>query len=239
MWIDGELKRLAGSMGADFVGGADLGPAREMIREQGGAVYAAFPRAVSIGIALFSPIVDQLSPQPDLSVAMSYRHHCYDVVNARLDLITSRLGSELRKAGHGALPVVATQVVDSARLCGSFSHKLAAHLAGLGWIGKSCLLVTPEVGPRARWATVLTDAPLEKTGDPQEERCGECDECVRICPPGAFTGQPYRLGEPREVRYDAHKCQQRHAEMTKPSFQPLCGLCLSSCPYGKRVRSNS
>ena len=51
-----------------------------------------------------------------------------------------------------------------------FSNKLAAHLAGLGWIGKSCLLITPQVGPRVRWVSVLTEAPLALTGGMAEER---------------------------------------------------------------------
>ncbi len=37
-------------------------------------------------------------------------------------------------------------------------------MAGLGRIGKSCLLITPEAGPRVHWATVLTDAPMQVTG---------------------------------------------------------------------------
>ena len=44
---------------------------------------------------------------------------------------------------------------------GHLSHKLVAHLAGLGRIGRSCLLLTPGAGPRVRLATVLTNAPLD------------------------------------------------------------------------------
>ena len=87
------------------------------------------------------------------------------------------------------------------RQLGFFSHKLAAHLAGLGWIGKSCLLVTLEVGPRVRWASVLTDAPL-MAGEPLEERCGECRGCVEVCPAGAFSGRSFFFDEPRAARFD-------------------------------------
>jgi epoxyqueuosine reductase QueG len=34
-------------------------------------------------------------------------------------------------------------------------------LAGLGWIGKSCSLISPHFGPRLRLVTVLTNAPLK------------------------------------------------------------------------------
>ena len=39
--------------------------------------------------------------------------------------------------------------------------KVAAMLAGLGWIGHNTLVITPEYGPRVRWVGVLTDLELE------------------------------------------------------------------------------
>jgi len=90
---------------------------------------------------------------------------------------------------------------------------MSAHLAGLGWIGKNCLLVTPEEGPRVRWTTVLTDAPLQVTGKPMEERCGDCEACIAICPVKAFTGEPFRENESREARFDAGKCNRYFAQM--------------------------
>jgi len=234
MELDGRVKGLAETVGADFCGVADLSPAQEAISAQGGAAIAGFPRAVSVGIALLHPVVDQLPRRADRAVAMAYRHHAYDVVNQRLDHIASRLSGLLQREGYGALPVPASQTVDDDRLCGLFSHKMAAHLAGLGWIGKSCLLVTPEVGPRVRWATVLTDAPLKMTGQRMDERCSTCQQCVEICPPHAFTGQPFREGEPREARFAAHRCEAYFAEMEETTDFAVCGLCLYVCPYGSK-----
>ena len=234
MELDGKVRVRAEGIGADFFGVADLSPAYEAILEQGGPVIAEFPRAISIGIVLPHAIVDQLPQRADRAVAMTYRHHAYDVVNQRLDHIASQLSSVLQREGYSALPVPASQTVDEERLCGIFSHKMTAHLAGLGWIGKSCLLVTPEVGPRVRWATVLTDAPLKATGEPMEVRCGKCQQCVEICPAQAFTGQPFREGEPREVRFAAHKCREYRAEMEEATGLRTCGLCLYVCPHGRK-----
>jgi len=235
MELDRKIRELAEGMGTDFFGVADLSPAYEAILAQGGPGIAEFPRAISFGIALLHSIVDQLPQRTDRSMAMNYRHHSYDVVNQRLDHIASRLSSLLQREGHRALPIPASQTVDDERLSGVFSNKMAAHLAGLGWIGKSCLLVTPEVGPRARWATVLSDAPLEVTGEPMEERCGDCGECVEICPPRAFTGRPFREEEPRDVRYAAHKCRRYFTKMEKTAGSSVCGLCLYVCPHGRKL----
>lgn len=235
MGCDNRIKDLAETWGADLFGVADLSPARDVILAQGGPALAQYPRAVSIGIALFSAMVDQLPQRAERAVAVGYRHHCYDMVNQRLDLIASRLSSVLQRDGYRALPVPASKIVDDERLCAVFSHKMAAHLAGLGWIGKSCLLVTPELGPRVRWATVLTDAPLQATGEPMTERCGTCVQCVEICPVGAFTGQAFREDQPREARYDASKCDRYFASMKKKEADlAVCGLCLYVCPYGRQ-----
>lgn len=234
MGPDERLEGLADALGADFFGVADLSLAREALLAQGGPAIAEYRRAVSMGIALFHPVVDELPQRAERAVAEGYQHHCYDVINQRLDLIASRLSSVLQRDGYRALPVPASQTVDDERLCGVFSHKLAAHLAGLGWIGKSCLLVTPEVGPRVRWATVLTDAPLDATGEPTEERCGTCVECVEICPVGAFTGQPFRENESREARYDASKCARYFDRMEEQGDVAVCGLCLYVCPHGRQ-----
>ena len=231
--LDHRTRQLAEAQGANFFGVADLSPARSAILAQGGPVIASFPRAISVGIALLHPVVDQLPRHTERAVAMSYKHHCYDVVNQRLDHITYRLSGTLQLEGHKAWPVPASQTVDDDRLLGVFSNKMAAHLAGLGWIGKSCLLVTPEVGPRVRWATVLTDAPLSATGGPTSERCGECQECVNVCPAHAFTGQPFHASERREARFAVHKCHTYFDQMKETTGVPVCGMCLYVCPYGK------
>lgn len=228
------IRECATSEGADFFGIADIAPAREAIREQGGGLVASFPRAVSIGLKLFHPIVDQLPLRHEETAhARNYAHHCYTVINQRLDLIASRVADLLQKQGHRVYPVPASQTIDTVRNRGVFSNKMAAHMAGLGWIGKSCLLVTPENGPRCRWATVLTDAPLAPTGHPLDTRCGDCRECVDACPAQAFTGRNFREDEHRDVRFDTQKCKAYREQCNDQYGFRECGMCLWACPHGK------
>jgi epoxyqueuosine reductase len=235
MDIEDQLRDSTMAWGADYFGIADLTPARDAILEQSGTEIAQYPRSISVGIALFHTIVNQLFRRPDRAVAVSYRSHCYDVINMRLDHIISRVASILQRRGHRVFPIPAAKRVDDDRICAIFSHKLSAHLAGLGWIGKNCLLITPDMGPRVRWATVLTDAPLATAGRPIEERCGDCHDCVDICPVRGFTGQPFRAEEPRAARFDAGKCDRYFSEMKeKDAETAVCGLCLYTCPYGRQ-----
>jgi len=188
MDLDTQLRTLALSLGADYFGVADLSSAYEFILTQGGERVARYPGAVSIGMVLQDSLIDLL-PDKDTEGAIAYRHNSYDVVNQILDQIGVRVANVLQRAGYNAFPVPASKRTSGENICGIFSQKLAAHLAGLGWIGKNCLLITPDHGPRVRWVSILTDAPLSPTGSPLEPRCGDCTACVDICPQHAFTGR--------------------------------------------------
>ncbi|HOK57342.1 MAG TPA: 4Fe-4S binding protein [bacterium] len=66
--------------------------------------------------------------------------------------------------------------------------RIAAYLCGLGEIGYSKLLLTPEFGPRQRIGIVITEAPLEP--DPLIEPgtlCDRCMACVKECPGNAIS----------------------------------------------------
>ena len=110
---------------------------------------------------------------------------------------------------------------------------MAASLAGLGWIGKSCLLITDDRGPRVRWGTILTNAPL-KTGIPVKPKCGKCVKCVDGCPGGAFTGKDFTPSEPRDSRMIATKCFNYLKERENKIGTRTCGLCVYVCPWGQK-----
>lgn len=228
-----DLLAKADEYGASFSGVADLVPATAEIDRQGGPELARYPRAVSVGIRLPSAIVDRIGDQDDQIAIMSYQFHGYEAINTRLNTVVSRIASDIQAEGYDAFPIAAAQTIDKENHQGAFSNKLAAHMAGLGWIGKSCLLVTPQVGPRVRWATVLTDAPIDPTGMPMDERCGSCTECVDICPVHAFTGRPFREDEPRSMRFDVFKCRAHQQKLEEEKGFHLCGLCLYVCPHGR------
>ena len=232
MSLDASLTRMMKTDLIDYFGVADLSLTKDFIESIGDKLISNYPKAISIGIILPDSIVNELPRRTERAVAVIYRN-IYDVTNNRLDIASAKISGLLQNEGYKAFPVPASERFDDEKIAAVFSHKIAAHQAGLGWIGKSCLLVTPESGPRVRWSTVLTDAPLKATGQPLKEQCGVCTECVDICPVEAFTGKSFREDEPREARYDARKCEKfigHDDEELK-----ICGLCIYVCPHGRKT----
>ena len=238
MGLDNRIKTLAESLGADYYGVADLTDAHDVILMQGGSRVAEYPSAMVMGIGLLDTLVDLLPDRVDTAGAVLYRHYTYDVVNQALDQMALWVANTLQQEEFRAFPVPASKRTNDEHIAGIFSQKLAANRAGLGWIGKSCLLVTPERGPRVRWVSILTDAPLAPSGLPMEPRCGRCTACVDICPVHAFTGRPFSPDEPREARFNAAACDQYFRELEGSGRPAVCGLCLYVCPYGRTKKGD-
>ena len=238
--LDQQIRSQVLTMGADKVGVADLTPVKKFVTWQGGPLLESFNRAISIGIRISDAVVDSLFYRNNVMALMTYETHVYGVVNRLLDQIASQVVRILQQADWYAFPIHASQAIQMApHFLGAFSHKLAAHLAGLGWIGRSCMLITPEFGPRIRWATVLTDAPLNP-GIPLKNDCdSECGFCVTICPAQAFTGRLFDPKEPRELRMDANACYMHLDARKEQTGARVCGLCVAVCPHGRNTSQDS
>ena len=188
-----------------------------------------YPRAVSIGVQLSDEIIDSISEGPTKEYAQHYRDK-----NSELDYLAEFLSERIREKGFVALPIPASKRYDLKKLAAIFPHKTAAILSSLGWIGRSALLVSHEHGPRVRFATVLTNAPLD-TDEPQRtSECEDCTDCVQACPVGAITGKLWTFGMKRKELLDAKKCKEYLDIQKKRVGETICGICVSVCPYGKK-----
>ena len=169
----GELKATAKAAGADLVGVADLGPFKAGETLLPPHALERFTKAVSVAVHLDDAIVDNIkqAPTPALHAALprSQRHlESPHGPACRMDHGTRSFGVR-----HTSL-----SIVDESNQLGSISHKAVARLAGIGWQGKSLLIVSPQYGPRIRLATILTDMPLS-SDKPVKNRCGTCDDAPR------------------------------------------------------------
>jgi len=235
MYMNEELHRLARNHMVTFFGVADLRNVEHAVVDQAETGMADYPYCITMGIALPDDVVDRLPYRENYNDALNYKLFAYDVINQRLDLAASMLASLIQEKGYRVLPIPASGTIDHDRICGAFSHKLGARLCGFGWIGRNCLLVTPEYGPRVRWVSLLTNAPLQPTAkEIMEPQCGECTACADACPVNAIKSRTFREDESREMRFDAHKCEEYFDSLTSAGKLYVCGMCLYACPHGKR-----
>lgn len=227
-----KLKVFATKLGADLVGIADL----RLYRDAYGfskPLLEKFPLAVSMAVRLSDPIIDGITEEDPTQI---YAHH-YRTVNALLDDIAIRVGNYCQAKGYGALPIPAAQVADEGRLLGAISHKAIAVLAGLGWQGKSLLVINERFGPRIRLVSVLTTFPLAPDKS-LESRCGNCVACVDACPVAAIKGtSPQEGALSREEAVNVQACNQRLLSIaSNPRYgSRVCGLCIKVCPWGRKA----
>ena len=191
---------------------------------------AHLPYGITLVFALSSPIVAPVADGPTYPYFQHYR-----AANAFLDSWALRAAARLERTGYQAMPIAASQSIPPREeYRGLFPHKTAAVAAGLGWIGKSALLITPQWGPRVRLATVLTDCPLPVTDPPVYPGCGACTVCQDCCPAGAIAGVSFRPGMDRESYYDPDKCSKHMKTYQHIGRGAVCGICMANCPVGKR-----
>lgn len=188
-----------------------------------------------------------------------------------LDQTAESIARMIEREGFLSIPISADKPVEifkrepgtgkkfpHTRVAGQLSLKHAAMSAGLGEIGASNLLLTPEFGPHQRLAAIVTE--LELAPDPRRELklCDDCGKCAKACPVGALKDRhfdvdacfhhwslgfekrkPQKLSDwPGYLRMLLQNNQRRdwfielgQTYMTDVDF---CIECIKACPKGER-----
>ena len=210
-------------IGADIVGFGDLDELPDDVR-------VGLPVGISIAVVYPKEVIRGIAELP----TREYREW-YDRLNERLDAIVAGGAEILSKMGYRAIAqtreyVGSGEINDSTTL----PHKTVATRAGIGWIGKSALLVTDLYGSAIRLSSILTDAPLNKALPINKSRCGDCMICARTCPAGAVSGKLWEVGLYRDEFFDAVKCRKTARERARQGFGgeiTICGKCIEVCPH--------
>lgn len=216
-----EIRKIGMEGGAFKVGFADL---EEVLPER----LKKYRYGISIAFPLLRGIFENVEDRP----THEYFHH-YRSMNRLIDDITLKIAMYIERNGHAAYPIAGSQSIPG-NYTGVFQHKTVARLSGIGWVGKSAMLITPEHGSRVRFGTVLTDMSLTAETIFQNNNCGTCDECVKACPAGAILGRNWETDFERKDIFNAEKCSNH----MKKAYQDIgrgavCGLCIKACPYSK------
>ena len=187
-----KLKKYATDNGADLIGVADLSRwCSAPFNRTPKALMPDCTCAVVMGFHYLDSCVE-LGAQPDLRIpGPAVSNH---IASEHANYLAFKLCKFIEKNGYRALMVPATgwwnyRANDAAPrgFAADITHYYAACAAGLGEIAWNNLCVTPQFGPRQRWITVVTNAPLDI--DPMydgERLCDGCKLCERHCPGQVF-----------------------------------------------------
>jgi epoxyqueuosine reductase QueG len=171
--------------------------------------------AIVFGYPLSKSVLKTIKDHPTLI----YKHH-YKTVNWILDQTACHLVRFIEEKDKKAIAIPASQVVDWEKRKGHISHIILAKKAGLGYIGRSGLLVHPIFGAQVRYVSVLTDLEFEPDKE-IDSSCGECHKCIKVCPAGAIS----------EDGLDVMRCYEKLNDFSKIRGigQHVCGVCVKVC----------
>ncbi len=156
----------------------------------------------------------------------------HKLMRKRLAELADRIRDIARPGSDSEL--VQRPFVDSAPV---MERALAAK-AGLGWVGKHTLIINRSAGSWFFLGEIYTSLPLPVDVDPQEDKCGSCTACLKVCPTDAFP-RPYELDARRCISYltienDGAIPEEFRAPMGNRVFG--CDDCQAICPWNKFAR---
>lgn len=185
------------------------------------------------GICVAIPLPRQIVQDLQIAPTQEY-YHAYHSLNSILDEIVLSGSEFLNRKGYKAYANTTKAVKQNEEWRTPLPHKTVATRAGLGWVGKSCLLVTKKYGSAIRLSSLITNAPLPCDSPITQSQCGTCNICVQKCPGKALTGKLWTPDTAREELFHREICYQTQLQRMKSATgieADLCGLCFAVCPY--------
>ena len=146
----------------------------------------------------------------------------HKVLMRRLDALVAWM-HEVHREPFEAAPYVDT---------GPVQERVFAQHAGIGWIGKNCCVISPQLGSFIFLAEIICSLPLVPDA-PSFDQCGTCSLCIDSCPTEALLG-PGVLDARRCISYLTIEQRGDIPEALKPEVGTHvygCDVCQEVCPY--------
>jgi ferredoxin len=223
------LKKAALFLGASLVGVAEVNPLWLYENWRYTLEPLELPAGVRYAVVLaFEMNTEAVSESPSVATgaatALGYSRSAFTAAS---------IAEFIRNLGYAALPAGNDMAL---------SVPLAVD-AGLGEVGRSGILITPEYGSRVQLAKIFTDLPL-KPDEPVEfgvrETCRSCKRCAKACEAGAISMDDdpswtpaCSSSSPGALKWylDGEKC---YGFWVRNGMD--CSTCISVCPYSKALR---
>ena len=228
--IENKLKEHLKNLGASLVEFADLRNIDSFLRQN-----------MDYGIAFAIKIEPSIIAGINCGPTEEY-YDAYNEINKKLDYINLSCVEYIKNQGFSAIGQDSTYVTSNDNLSTPLPHKTVATRAGLGWIGKNALLITPKYGSAIRISSVLTNMLLITNNPINESKCGTCNKCVKACSAAAIKGMLWNVNLAREELIDPFKCRIKARELLNKKIgieSAICGKCIEVCPVTQLYIKNN
>ncbi|MFV0522120.1 MAG: tRNA epoxyqueuosine(34) reductase QueG [Mangrovibacterium sp.] len=181
---------------------------------------------ISVTLNYYNPSIQHDSKAPIVS-KYAYGKDYHTVVKDKLYQLLQFINNDIA-------PCQGRAFVDSAPV----ADKLWAQRAGLGWIGKNTLLITPVHGSFVFIGELLVDLELEADKPFENSYCGSCTLCIDACPTKALISAG-KLNARRCISYQttANKNDGIDSELQGKFRNRVfgCDICQDICPWNNKA----
>jgi epoxyqueuosine reductase len=200
---------------------------RQARRRKNPALIAPQARSVVVVLDNYYTPDQELDHQPPRIAKYARGQDYHLVTQRRLGVLAAFLranGAKLSRTYTDAGPVPEREL---------------AQRAGLGWIGKNTMLISPDSGSFFFIGSVFTDLALELDAPFDLDRCGSCTRCLDACPTEALV-EPRVLDATHCISYLTIEQKGPIPDALADRFQGYafgCDICNDVCPWNQRFAS--
>jgi len=116
---------------------------------------------------------------------------------------------------------------------GAILERSHAATAGIGFVGKNTMLISPRRGSYLFLGEIITDAEIEPDSSTAMPGCGRCTRCLEACPTAAFPA-PYVLDARLCISYLTIELRDSIPHDLRPKMRNWvygCDICQAVCPW--------
>lgn len=200
----------------------------EALRFQPEQLHAGTRRIISLSMSYLPESVETIkrlkTPEKAYIARYALGRDYHKVIRKRLTQLAKKIEEQVGNHGYRAF-------VDSAPVL----ERQIAEQAGMGWIGKNTLLLSPKAGSLFLLGEIFTNLPLPVDTSQSTRHCGSCSACLDKCPTDAFV-EPWVLDASKCISYltiefDGIIPEELRSKMGNRIFG--CDDCQLVCPWTK------
>jgi epoxyqueuosine reductase len=150
----------------------------------------------------------------------------HDVLKSRCQQLVGWLREQV------STPFQAKIYVDT----GPLLERALGQQAGLGWVGKNSMLISPTLGSFFLLSEILLDIALPTHSPFATDHCGTCTRCIDACPTQAILPSQRSIDAKRCISYQTIENKNDIPAELAPSLSGWlfgCDICQDVCPWNR------